>query len=90
MSDTKHGGPAFPPTPYEVWNTFGTSSGSSETHSAQRGVAFAHGMSLRDYFAAHAMHGLLMDGHDNGEADLEHVAKRCYFIADAMLKERAK
>lgn len=41
------------------------------------------GMTLRDYFAAKAMQGML-----NGSTSYENVAKYAYKIADAMMKER--
>ena len=47
------------------------------------------GMTLRDYFAAKALAGLLVDwGNTEHSADL--VAATAYAIADAMLAERAK
>jgi len=45
------------------------------------------GMSLRDYFAAQAMTGLLT-AEIVGEYSNEHVAEISYRIADAMLKAR--
>ena len=62
------------------------------------GPAFAHsgfdsedscaypqtGMTLRDWFAGHAMHAIIMDGRDS-PAD---VASRAYRFADAMLEKR--
>ena len=50
------------------------------------------GMTLRDYFAGKAMQALItgpdvMDDHYEEETN-EYVAKRSYFIADAMLKAR--
>ena len=71
MTTKDTGGPAFP---YEYKFGDGT---------AKR----AEGMTLRDYFAAKAMQGLL-----TGCSDPDHVsfAKWCYEIADAMLAERNK
>ena len=50
------------------------------------------GMTLRDYFAGQALAGeLASQGSDTGEWPDNHaddLAKRCYFLADAMLKER--
>jgi hypothetical protein len=43
----------------------------------------SRGMSLRDYFAAHALNGILQDSYVP-----EFVAERAYAIADAMLRER--
>jgi hypothetical protein len=47
------------------------------------------GMTLRDYFAAQAMRGLIDMGVDMG-ATREDLAREAYAKADAMLKERAK
>ena len=45
------------------------------------------GMTLRDYFAAKAMQGLLLD--DNGDfSDRNWMAEKAYAFADAMLKAR--
>ncbi len=52
-----------------------------------------HGMSLRDYFAAKAMNGIISAcGDEKGAVDYEEssVAKNAYAMADAMLKEREK
>ena len=43
------------------------------------------GMTLRDYFAAHALSGLVA----NRESPEAYVARTAYAYADAMLKERA-
>jgi hypothetical protein len=45
------------------------------------------GMTLRDYFAAKAMQGLLSDGVGKN-ADIHIIASDAYFVADAMLKAR--
>jgi hypothetical protein len=42
------------------------------------------GMSLRDFFAAKAMQGLI----SNGGSSHKEVAQAAYIVADAMLKER--
>ena len=44
---------------------------------------FDTGMTLRDYFAAKAMQGILFEGLDESE-----TAKNAYAMADAMLKAR--
>lgn len=53
-----------------------------------------YGMTLRDYFAANALNGLLAHGvqrHEAGEsARSDWYASTAYQIADAMLAERAK
>lgn len=54
------------------------------------------GMSLRDYFAAKAMQGMLaypgdeQRGSHHNNNDAEGVAQMSYAYADAMLAERAK
>ena len=47
-----------------------------------------NGMSLRDYFAARAMQGMLVDASNWGADTLGIIAKYAYAMADAMLKER--
>lgn len=67
------------------------------------GQAFPHGdmvhggctgMTLRDYFAAKAMQGLILNEAEDGTIGSDNVepalAKLSYQIADAMLAERAK
>ena len=44
------------------------------------------GMTLRDYFAAKAMHGLLSNR--NAEAAIDEFAVKAYRMADAMMKAR--
>ena len=51
------------------------------------GLGYTTGMTLRDYFAAKAMTGLLT-AEIVGEYSNEHVAEIAYRIADAMLKAR--
>ena len=46
------------------------------------------GMSLRDYFAAKAMHAILSD--DNHPLPYADVAKHAYRMADEMLRAREK
>jgi hypothetical protein len=45
------------------------------------------GMSLRDYFAAKAMQGLIVDP-DRADQSREECARLSYAMADAMLKAR--
>ena len=71
MSDTNTGGPAFP------------------LHSETRPAIDTEwcGMTLRDYFAAKAMQGLLSaDAECTLPADI--VARDAYYLADQMLKAR--
>jgi len=46
------------------------------------------GMTLRDYFAAKAMQGMLAACTGWSEAGIERLAKCSYMTADKMLKER--
>lgn len=49
------------------------------------------GMTLRDYFAAKAMLGILQARVDGlRPEDLSHVAADAYFIADSMIAEKVK
>ena len=69
----KDGGPAFPFTYLDVQT------------GAKRTV---HGMTLRDYFAAKAMQGLIAGRERALTAD--EWAEQAYRMADAMLAERSK
>jgi hypothetical protein len=81
MSNTKTGGSAF----------------AQQLESNRDGYAVTGGMTLRDYFAAKAMQGLMagrwksdMHGipYDAYRADADEWAKSAYHFADAMLKAR--
>jgi len=48
----------------------------------------SRGMTLRDYFAAHAMQGILASLDEEDAPFDKHTANYCYQIADAMLKAR--
>jgi hypothetical protein len=54
------------------------------------GVAFppAYNLTVRDYFAAKAMQGIIATFDDDTTAMPEQVACLCYKIADAMLAAR--
>lgn len=47
------------------------------------------GMTLRDYFAAKAMQGMLANQHPYQASDEHMFARDAYVMADAMLKARA-
>ena len=65
------GGPAFP---------------MPDSHHANGQVQYGHlGMTLRDYFAAAALQGILADG---GGASWDDDAKNAFKAADEMLKAR--
>ena len=72
-----NGGPAFPMT-------------GGEFEGKQGRIYSAEGMSLRDYFAAKAMGGMIVT--DNPDRPLDNqkrtMAIKSYQIADAMLKAR--
>lgn len=79
MSDTKDGGPTFPATrPERVRESL-----HGQTHIK---VEYP-GMSLRDWFAGHAMEGMISARPDN--ASWDDLAKFAYVAADAMLAERS-
>ena len=55
------------------------------------GVGADEGMTLRDYFAAKAMQGLLAQSQGTAlGSPVEKAAEYAYAMADAMLKERMK
>ena len=71
MAKTNTGGPAFPVFP--------------ETEVGH--AAAFRGMTMRDYFAAKAMQGIIL--HPQGLAGLwDEAAQESYKVADAMLKAR--
>jgi hypothetical protein len=60
-------------------------------HNYGDGKYASHGMTLRDYFAAKAMQGLIASPRgtpDGSDATDEYYAKCAYIMADAMLKAR--
>ena len=74
MSNTNTGGPAFPHT--------------VEYKGADCGGIVPHGgMTLRDYFAAKAMTGILA-GWSTGAPPSEETSKAAYAYADAMMRVR--
>ena len=80
-----HGGPAFP----EVTTTYAGEQGDYTQYVHSEG-----GMTLRDYFAAKAMHQFLRGavipvGHDPTK-DFSSVATIAYAMADAMLRARGR
>lgn len=70
------GGPAFP------IQGFSTRSGQGFQ------AVMADGMTLRDYFAAKAMQGLLACDIECGPDNVQSIAESSYIMADAMLKAR--
>lgn len=77
MTTQDNGGPAFP-----------VSTGNPDApHQDGHTTAQFPGMTLRDYFAAKAMQGLLSD--PNIKASTKEFAAQAYALADAMLKARS-
>ena len=77
MSNSKHGGPAFP-IPLQPGQSFKEHGGEVD------------GMTLRDYFAAKAIAGICAHRDSWGLTSPHALAALAYNIADAMLAERAK
>ena len=81
MSNTNTGGPAFP-IPLQNGQSW-------------HGMAPCDGMTLRDYFAAKAMEGMIGLWSENsrhlksGQTLADFVAEQAYAYADAMLNARA-
>lgn len=82
MSAPKDGGPAFPVS------TGNASEGHQDGHSTWQ----FPGMTLRDYFAAKAMQGMVAHDPESfarvGEVIGEAIARQAYSVADAMLDAR--
>jgi len=81
MSNTNTGGPAFPfneRSEQAFPSAFKSLDGETQIH--------AWGMTLRDYFAAKAVQGLLAGTLKSSDTSL--IACDCYAMADAMLKAR--
>ena len=51
-------------------------------------VSPMYNLTLRDYFAARAMHGILAAFDDDTTTMAVQVARKCYEIADAMIAAR--
>lgn len=78
MNNQPNGGPAFPKAGLDPWGA----AKSVET-----------GMTLRDYFAAKAMQGMVAAGGTvdlDGEYPFQKRAKTAYLIADAMIAARGE
>lgn len=80
VSAKDDGGPAFPASVAEILGV--------ATNSAEFDMP---GMSLRDYFAGHALSGLMSTVADMAKGTtVDTIAADCYGVADAMLAERSK
>lgn len=80
MSD-KDGGPAFPAHDYVV--------GDIQKDGFQK-LGESRGMTLRDYFAAKVLQGIIAESGAASYGREHTLAKWAYAQADAMLKERQK
>lgn len=76
------GGPVFPTTLQGPCEVFGLKAGKHQS------LQF-HGATLRDYFAAQALQGLLA-AWTHGVPEPEAIAQASYRYADDMLKARAE
>ena len=76
MTDKRTGGPAFPVHP-ELVERLGCENSLSDV-----------GMTLRDYFAAKAMEGLIACAENHGDIPHKLCAVDAYRYADAMLEAR--
>jgi glycerol-3-phosphate dehydrogenase len=74
------GGPAFPTPEIHDKHPWGESPLCRHERAEQ-------GMTLRDYFAAKALQGMLAEN-GGGATDNEQLAEWAYHLADAMLKAR--
>jgi hypothetical protein len=72
MSNTNTGGPAFPTKAYDL---------------ERQTLVREEGMTLRDYFAAKAMQGIISTN-TSFLHNPEQLAKKAFEFADAMLKAR--
>lgn len=85
MSNKDSGGPAFPCA--LGWIETDMNSG-AQTSVDVRDVC--HGMSLRDYFAAQALHGICAHADTWGLTTSPKIAHQAYELADAMLFARGE
>ncbi|EPM0510244.1 hypothetical protein R4370_004497 [Pseudomonas putida] len=93
----RDGGTAFPMQDGNAIHAYALAASHGVKDHEERETAYIHargeavkGMSLRDYFAAKAMHALI-EGALASDADFPHrenVAGRAYAYADAMLSAR--
>ncbi len=76
MNNTNTGGPAFPQNTLEP-----------KKNGGEPLIVWQSGMTLRDYFAAKAMQGLLAG--ELTTTKMSVIASECYAMADAMLAARS-
>ena len=88
----KTGGPAFPVADHQLVHRIGALAMEGVTDTAERDRLYiaataqaGQGMTLRDYFAAKAMQGILCSGSQWPD---QKIAELAYSMADAMLAAR--
>ena len=79
MSNTNTGGPAFP-----VADPFAVKCPPTDAEA----LRLQQGMTLRDYFAAKALQGLLATDLNCAPEYVQAIADSSYVLADAMMKAR--
>ena len=91
MSTIETGGPAFPMQEPQAIHAYAVSAIDGITDPDERDRAYLKaraeavgGMSLRDYFAAKAMQGLIA----GGSTDRHQIAQAAYIVSDAMINAR--
>ena len=82
MSNINDGGPAFPTAATATTHGFYQDGQPCMTHYGSQA-----GISVRDYFAAAALHGLCEEGHLDTSTEISQWA---YSIADAMMERRKR
>lgn len=97
MSKINDGGPAFPVREPSGAHAIGLAAIEGITDTAERDRIYIEvtaraysGMSLRDYFAANALMGMLANQHPYVQSDEHMFARDAYTLADAMLKARER
>ena len=81
MTTPNNGGAAFPALNFIVPHDL--------AEAGVRRLGETQGMTLRDYFAAKAMAGLIASNDEGAGDRIEDIPEYAYMIADAMLQARA-
>lgn len=97
MSKIKDGGPAFPSMRKVQRNHFGAGPGMGHFEQIHEVEVWSEGITIRDYFAAKAMLGMITGSSpwtsaeykkDSCLSNIENDAKLAYKYAEAMLRAR--
>lgn len=99
MSEIKDGGPAFPVT-YEIENGPPDNAIPGYLYPGSKSTVVCSGLTVRDYFAAKVLDGLMANSTFPPATPIEHarsredmadsIAASCYRLADAMLRARSQ